>query len=265
MRPRTPRLRSAAYAPLPACRRCRSRPRGLAGFVDQRAANPAAAGRRPADAARRCGRRPAGGRQGAAANRGPRPYDQVITPAAKSERGVLTVHKVDGPLLLRDRQRDARPRLPARQPHRRRAGERRRIPDAPALRSTSAWCAGSSATTRCCCSSISVDAVADDSLPIAQVGGAEQLRADPRGVPDRGVRRATTQTLGHRRHRLLRRRHAGAVGPRRRAAPHVRRAALRSRAQLRQRHPLVPDQRRSAAHADVRRRPSRRATAPAAR
>ncbi|TAK17987.1 MAG: DUF5117 domain-containing protein, partial [Acidobacteria bacterium] len=35
-----------------------------------------------------------GGSQGAAANRGPRPYDQVITAAAKSERGVLAVHKV---------------------------------------------------------------------------------------------------------------------------------------------------------------------------
>ena len=33
-----------------------------------------------------------GGGQGA--NRGPRPYDQVITAAAKSEKGVLAVHKV---------------------------------------------------------------------------------------------------------------------------------------------------------------------------
>src|SRR6187397_1022119 len=33
-----------------------------------------------------------GGGQGA--NRAPRPYDQVITSAAKSERGVLAVHKV---------------------------------------------------------------------------------------------------------------------------------------------------------------------------
>ena len=43
---------------------------------------------------------PAGGGTGqqgggqAAANRGPRPYDQVITSAAKSEWGVLAVHKV---------------------------------------------------------------------------------------------------------------------------------------------------------------------------
>src|SRR5690348_16757278 len=39
---------------------------------------------------------PAGGGNapGANANRGPRPYDQVITAAAKSERGVLAVHKV---------------------------------------------------------------------------------------------------------------------------------------------------------------------------
>src|SRR6185503_14035793 len=35
---------------------------------------------------------PAPGGQGA--NRGPRPYDQVITSAAKSERGVFAVHKV---------------------------------------------------------------------------------------------------------------------------------------------------------------------------
>ena len=35
-----------------------------------------------------------GGGAAAAASRGPRPYDQVITAAAKSERGVLAVHKV---------------------------------------------------------------------------------------------------------------------------------------------------------------------------
>ena len=35
-----------------------------------------------------------GGQAPAAAPRGPRPYDQVITSAAKSERGVLAVHKV---------------------------------------------------------------------------------------------------------------------------------------------------------------------------
>src|SRR6188508_3412727 len=37
---------------------------------------------------------PAPGGAGQAANRAPRPYDQVITSAAKSERGVLGVHKV---------------------------------------------------------------------------------------------------------------------------------------------------------------------------
>ena len=37
---------------------------------------------------------PAQGGGNAAANRGPRPYEQVITAAAKSERGVLAVHKV---------------------------------------------------------------------------------------------------------------------------------------------------------------------------
>src|SRR5262245_10182543 len=34
------------------------------------------------------------GAGGQGANRGPRPYDQVITSAAKSERGALAVHKV---------------------------------------------------------------------------------------------------------------------------------------------------------------------------
>ncbi len=44
------------------------------------------------------GGQPTGGQQGAGpqgnANRGPRPYDQVITSSAKSERGVFAVHKV---------------------------------------------------------------------------------------------------------------------------------------------------------------------------
>lgn len=40
------------------------------------------------------GAAPAQGGGNAAANRGPRPYEQVITAAAKSERGVLAVHKV---------------------------------------------------------------------------------------------------------------------------------------------------------------------------
>ena len=68
-------------------------------------------------------------------------------------------------------------------------------------------------------------------------------------------RRSATDnaTSVDRRHGLLRRRHPGAVGAVDGAAPHVRRAALRPGAQLRQRRALVSDQRRSAARADVRR------------
>jgi hypothetical protein len=52
---------------------------------------PAGAGAQQTPPAGGAPQQPGGGQ---AANRGPRPYDQVITSAAKSEKGVLAVHKV---------------------------------------------------------------------------------------------------------------------------------------------------------------------------
>ncbi len=191
-----------------------------------------------------------GGGAGQGANRGPRPYDQVITAAARSERGVLAVHKVadryffeiDNAMLGRDfllvSRLSGAPAGGGGFQTRRELGQRAhgamgeaRQHDVPQEHQRG-----------CLRRRVPAD---------REVRGAEQLRADSGGVSDRGVWQGQPD-VGRRRDGFLRERHARAVGPLDRRAPHVRRAALRSAAELHQRHPIVSHQRRSAARPDVR-------------
>ena len=85
------------------------------------------------------------------------------------------------------------------------------------------------------------------------VGRGELLRAHPRIVGDRGAR-PRFDKLGHRRHRLLRRRHALHIGAQLFPAPRLRSAAPRRRPQLHQPHAELSAECERASHADLGRR-----------
>ena len=199
----------------------------------------------------------------AARRGGPRPYAQVIP--ARAQHRARRHHRAQGgrALVLRGARLAARARLPDGHARLRRAGRLGRLPE----RRQFAQRAHDPLRAR-------QRAAAREEHQRRRRGrrhaadraqrGAEQLSRDHRRVPDRRLHRRQRQRGGGR-DRLLRHRQPGHVGAERGAAPHLRRAPLRRRAQLHQRRAQLPDQRGSAAGADVRRQPRRPPTPTAAR
>ena len=198
--------------------------------------------------------RPTGRRHPRTPGRGLRPANHLRRPhrGRRVRRGPLHRPQEGRGLPLRDSRLPPRPRSPPHLPHRRQDGRhgrlhprriRRQPPDAPlraARRPHHAAQALRHGRRR--------------RHPRHRgLRRGELLRADPRVLGDRGARPRFGQ-LGHRRHRLLRRRHALHLRPQLLPAARLPGAPPRRRPQLHQPHAELPAQHQRAAHADLGRR-----------
>ena len=186
----------------------------------------------------------------AAARRGPRPYAQVITARAVTDRGGIPVHRVDDrfyfeipdSLLARDFLMVTR------------------VAGVPAG-SGGFQSAGSSlnerlirwerSNDRILLKSISTDAVADDTLPIAKECRAKQLSRHHRCVSDCGVSAETATPTSSMSPTSSQTDNPATSGMNAESATHAWCSAIRCGAELHQQHARISHQHRSASGADV--------------